>query len=76
MTAQLPAAEEMGLLARSRLLSYSASSHYLLCLFFCIFCPESSESLLQGITVFILFAKAVIFLLHFTCIFLAVRSLF
>lgn len=42
MTAQHPAAEEIGLLARSKFLSYSSSSQCLLCLPICFFFPEPS----------------------------------
>lgn len=62
MTVTPPAAEEIRLLVRSKFLRYSSSSHYLLCLLVCVFCLETScpdKSLLQGITVPILFAKAV-----------------
>lgn len=71
MTAQHPAAEETGLLARSKFLSYSSSSHRLLCLSVCFFFPEPSIRIksLWTITVIILFAKAAMFPLHFTLIF-------
>lgn len=77
MTATSLAAEEIGLLLRSKFLSYSSSRHYLLCLLVCVFCPEPSvqtSHFSRGSWCLSSLPKQ--FLLHFTFIFSAISSCF